>query len=171
MTYFLWQDITALTADSYLVFAAAGPDIYVWRRGNELQRVFRGGGEDNVHTLLPFGPHLVSVDRRSLVRVWDIKSGDVYLEMTFDNDKFCVSALCHPSTYINKILLASSQGRLQLWNINTCKENGASHDSPDRNSTAQVNHICGGCHFLGLSEDLIHPMKTCKNKSKDGSFH
>jgi hypothetical protein len=30
---FLYQDITALTADSYLVFTAAGKDIYAWRRG------------------------------------------------------------------------------------------------------------------------------------------
>ena len=29
-------DISAVTADSYLVFAAAGQDLYVWRRGCEL---------------------------------------------------------------------------------------------------------------------------------------
>ena len=27
------QDITALAADAYLVFTAAGADIYAWRRG------------------------------------------------------------------------------------------------------------------------------------------
>jgi hypothetical protein len=29
----LLQDITALAADAYLVFTAAGKDIYAWRRG------------------------------------------------------------------------------------------------------------------------------------------
>ena len=35
--------------------------------------VFRGH-EDEVHLLLPFGGHLVSVDRTSHVKVWDIQS-------------------------------------------------------------------------------------------------
>ena len=29
--------------------------------------------------------------------------------------------MAHPSTYLNKILLGSRQGQLQLWNIRTCK--------------------------------------------------
>ena len=28
-----------------------------------------------------------------------------------------VTALAHPSTYLNKILFGSSQGKLQLWNL------------------------------------------------------
>ena len=32
-----------------------------------------------------------------------------------------VSALLHPSTYINKILFGSHQGRMQLWNIKSNK--------------------------------------------------
>jgi len=114
------EDITALTADSYLVFVAAGKDVYAWRRGNELQRIYKGH-EATVHILLPFGPHLISVDRQSLLKVWDIKTGDQYLEMTFNNDKFLVTTVCHPSTYLNKILVGSQQGRLQLWNFKTCK--------------------------------------------------
>ena len=32
-----------------------------------------------------------------------------------------VSAILHPSTYMNKILLGSHQGKLQLWNIKSNK--------------------------------------------------
>jgi len=114
------EDITALAADSYLVFVAAGKNIYVWRRGNELQRVFRGH-TSRVHLLLPFGPHLISVDDNSVMKVWDIKTGAEYLEMTFNNERTLVSALCHPSTYMDKVLVGSKQGHLQLWNLKSTK--------------------------------------------------
>jgi len=114
------QDITALAADSYLVFVAAGKDIYAWRRGTELQRVYSGHGSD-VHILFPFGPKLISVDQESLLKVWDIKDGSEYLEMTFNPAKTRVTALCHPSTYMDKVLVGSKQGHLQLWNIKSTK--------------------------------------------------
>jgi hypothetical protein len=41
----------------------------------------------------------------------------VYLEMSFDNSCFHVTAVMHPNTYLNKILVGSKQGSLQLWNI------------------------------------------------------
>ena len=53
-----------MTADSFQVFVAAGPRIYAWRRGTELQQVYSGQGE-TVTTLLTFGPKLVSVDTSS----------------------------------------------------------------------------------------------------------
>jgi len=34
-------------------------------------------------------------------------------------ENFTVSAIVHPSTYLNKILLGSEEGALQLWNIKT----------------------------------------------------
>lgn len=39
--------------------------------------------------------------------------------MHFDLSTFQVSCAVHPSTYLNKILLGSRQGPLQLWNIRT----------------------------------------------------
>ena len=46
---------------------------------------------------------------------------EVYLELQFDNDSFEVTAMVHPSTYLNKILFGSRQGALQLWNIHKSK--------------------------------------------------
>lgn len=34
----------------------------------------------------------------------------------FDSD-FTATTLLHPSTYLNKVLVGSSQGSMQLWNI------------------------------------------------------
>ena len=45
-----------------------------------------------------------------------------YLELVnsiaFDPE-FQATRLLHPATYINKIIVASSQGGVQLWNIST----------------------------------------------------
>ena len=113
-------DIRALAADSFLVFAAAGNEVYAWRRGDELQRVFRGHTAE-VNLMLPFGPHLITLDIEGVLKVWEIKTGNEHLEMTFNNEKTRVSTICHPSTYIDKILVGSSQGHLQLWNLKSTK--------------------------------------------------
>lgn len=114
------EDITAVAADSYLVFTAAHKSIYAWRRGSELQRVMNGH-EHGVHILFPFGPKLISVDTQSLLKIWDIKTGVEELELTFSKEKFNISAISHPSTYLDKVLLGSEQGPLHLWNLKTTK--------------------------------------------------
>ncbi|XP_074033556.1 WD repeat-containing protein 36 [Leptinotarsa decemlineata] len=113
-------DITCMTADAYHVYTACDNVIYAWRRGAELQHTYRGHAKE-VHLMLPFGAHLISVDKGSKVKIWDIKNEAVYGELTFSTDNFQISALLHPSTYINKILFASDNGEMQLWNINTLK--------------------------------------------------
>ena len=32
---------------------------------------------------------------------------------------FTATSILHPATYLNKVLVASSEGKLQLWNIRT----------------------------------------------------
>ena len=55
-------------SDAYLVFSAAGKEIFAWRRGTELKHVY-SGHESEVHTMMPFGPHLISVDANSVLKV------------------------------------------------------------------------------------------------------
>ena len=69
--------------------------------------------------MMPFGPHLISVDAKSALKVWDIKTEKLEVEFEFDNDNFEITCVAHPATYLNKILLGSRQGRLQLWNLKT----------------------------------------------------
>lgn len=77
--------------------------------------------EKDVHMLLAFGKHFISVDKHSTVIVWTFQTQEPHLEMNFNNSTFCVSSVMHPATYVNKILFGSTQGTLQLWNINTNK--------------------------------------------------
>lgn len=71
--------------------------------------------------MLAFGVHLISVDENSHLKVWDIKDESLFLELTFDRNVFPISVLMHPSTYLNKILLGSAKGTMQLWNLNQAK--------------------------------------------------
>ena len=112
------DNITALAADSFMVYTSACSTIYAWRRGSELKHVYKGH-QYSIHLLLPFGPHLISVDEKSNLKIWDIKSEELIREMSFDHQKFAITTICHPFTYKDKIILGSEQGSLQLWNIKT----------------------------------------------------
>ncbi|XP_072372521.1 WD repeat-containing protein 36 [Scyliorhinus torazame] len=114
------EDIACLAADRMLVFAAHGNSVKAFARNKEIVHSYKGHNAE-VHLLLTFGDHLISVDRDNRLIVWDVQSEEEYLQLNFDKIIFTVSALLHPSTYINKILLGSLQGSLQLWNIKSNK--------------------------------------------------
>ncbi|MBN3310749.1 WDR36 protein, partial [Amia calva] len=114
------EDITCLAADRMLVFAAHGKLVSAFARNKEVVHTYTGHDAD-VHLLQPFGDHLISVDRDGVVIVWDVQSEEEYLQITFDKAVFDISAMMHPSTYLNKVLLGSCQGSLQLWNIKSNK--------------------------------------------------
>ncbi|XP_017765765.1 PREDICTED: WD repeat-containing protein 36 isoform X2 [Eufriesea mexicana] len=113
-------EITCLTGDTYHIYTACGKEIYAWRRGTEIKHTYRGH-EFTVHVLLPFGPHLISVDENSNVKIWDIKTEELTTEFSFNNKHFKVTTLIHPNTYMNKVLFGSEQGQLQLWNLKVLK--------------------------------------------------
>ncbi|XP_077062492.1 WD repeat-containing protein 36 [Siphateles boraxobius] len=114
------EEISSLAADRMLVYAAYGKLISAFAKSKEVVNTYKGHQAD-VHLLLPFGDHLISVDKDNVVIIWDIASEDTYLQISYDKASFEVSALMHPSTYLNKILFGSSQGGLQLWNIKSNK--------------------------------------------------
>ncbi|XP_007486659.1 WD repeat-containing protein 36 isoform X2 [Monodelphis domestica] len=114
------QDITCLAADRRLVFAAYGNVFSAFSRNKEVAHTFKGHNAE-IHLLQPFGDHVISIDIDSILIIWHIYSEEKYLQLTFDNAVFKVSTILHPSTYLNKILLGSEQGSLQLWNIKSNK--------------------------------------------------
>ena len=46
---------------------------------------------------------------------------ELYGEIHFDSESFQVMSIVYPRTYLNKVLLGSKQGQLQIWNIRTSK--------------------------------------------------
>ncbi|KAI8786613.1 WD repeat-containing protein 36 isoform X1 [Biomphalaria glabrata] len=114
------DDISAVAADFRYVYTAAGKNIFSVARNRKIEKTFEGHAAE-VHLLLPFGHHLISVDVDGFLIVWDLGAGKPYLQTKFDPESFSVTAIAHPHTYMNKVLLGSEQGTLQLWNINTNK--------------------------------------------------
>lgn len=112
--------ITCMSGDNFYVYTASENDIYAWRRGCELKHVYKGH-QAPVHKILPFGKHLISIDKNNVLKIFDIKDETEFLELSFNESDFQISTICHPPTYLNKILLGSWQGKLQIWNVRTSK--------------------------------------------------
>lgn len=94
-----------------LISADSGGDLIVWD-------VQAGGRRISpTWTTEPSRCHCGNNETLALVFLFAFL--DVYLRLQFDPASFDVSAIMHPSTYLNKVLLGSSQGALQLWNIKT----------------------------------------------------
>lgn len=109
-------EIAVLAADRNYVYTAVAGQVRAWQRGTQLVHSYLPH-EQPVTCVLSFGAHLITVDNASLLRVTDIQSEQVYTEQQFDAETFLISAVLHPSTYVNKILLGSRQGTLRLWNV------------------------------------------------------
>ncbi|XP_072950068.1 WD repeat-containing protein 36 [Epargyreus clarus] len=112
--------ITCMSGDNFHVYTASENNIYAWRRGCELKHVYKGHTAP-IHHILPFGVHIISIDEDNVLRIFDIKDEEQILELNFDIEHFKITTLCHPPTYLNKILLGSKQGQLQIWNVRTSK--------------------------------------------------
>lgn len=110
------DNITCIAVNNRYVFTGCANVVRAFKRSRQLVHTFEGHSSE-VHLLLPFGNHLISIDIHSNLKIWDVENGGVYLEMEFSNSTFHITALVHPSTYLNKIVLGSKQGTLQLWNI------------------------------------------------------
>ncbi|KAM4049607.1 WD repeat-containing protein 36 [Anomaloglossus baeobatrachus] len=114
------ENIGCLAADRMLVFASHGNLLKAFARNKEVVHTYKGHDAE-IHLVLPFGDHVISVDTNNTIIIWDVQSQEEYLQLNFDKSSFAISAIMHPSTYLNKILLGSQQGSLQLWNVKSNK--------------------------------------------------
>ncbi|XP_041915856.1 WD repeat-containing protein 36 [Alosa sapidissima] len=153
------DDISCLAADRMLVFAAHGKTVVAFARNKEVVHTY-SGHRDDVHLLLPFGDHFISVDRENTVIIWEVEAEEEYLQISFDKVSFDVSAVMHPSTYLNKILFGSSQGGLQLWNI---KSNKLLYTFPGWTSAVTVLQQTPAVDVVGVGlasgQVIIHNIK------------
>lgn len=67
--------------------------------------------------MLVLGDVLVSLDVRRQLCVWAYRTRS--LVRTLSTGSLTATALLHPDTYVNKVLVGTREGALQLWNINT----------------------------------------------------
>ncbi|KAM4635056.1 WD repeat-containing protein 36 [Polymixia lowei] len=155
----LSEDISCLAADRMLVFVAHGRKVSAFARNKEVVHQYEGHSAD-VHLLLTFGEHMISADRDGVLVVWDVAAEEEYLRLQFDPTTFNLSAMMHPSTYLNKVLLGSSQGALQLWNI---KSNKLLYTFPGWSAGVTVLHQSPAVDVVGVGltsgQIFIHNIK------------
>ncbi|VBB26808.1 unnamed protein product [Acanthocheilonema viteae] len=110
--------INVVAADSHYIYAAIDKRIAVLYLARQVKRWLEIS--DNVRWLLPFGDIIVVVDVKSSIHVMDVETGDE-LVLIETSGQFDCSAITHPATYLNKVLLGSRQGTLRIINFKTGK--------------------------------------------------
>ena len=113
--------ITALCTEGELTVAAGGSAAHVYRRA-ELVCTCEGEHTAPVRHLLMMGEStLLTVCEAGVVIAWSLPaqagSAEGPTVVRRLHAGFSPLSICHPATYLNKILLGGSDGRLQLWNV------------------------------------------------------
>jgi len=93
--------------------------IYLYNRG-KIINIYKEHSKE-VEYMINIGELIISLDADNNVNVWSEDTLETFTTISLPADSFSVTTLVHPSTYLNKILLASKQGSLQIWNIKTNK--------------------------------------------------
>ncbi|OAJ39198.1 hypothetical protein BDEG_23062 [Batrachochytrium dendrobatidis JEL423] len=112
--------ISSIGSSRDLTFAASGSEIVVFRRQKEEYRLFDENHPSEIMSLLVLGDLVFSLCFDNTVRIWDFKTKEFANEISFSKN-FTVTQILHPSTYLNKVLFASQQGTMQLWNVRNIK--------------------------------------------------
>ncbi|GBG70074.1 hypothetical protein CBR_g5707 [Chara braunii] len=111
----LEKRITAVVGKISSTFVAYGRKIGVFSRGTQVETWT--GHTGRVLQMLVLGNYLLSLGDDKRLLIWRTgRAGGLDSEIQLD-DSFTPTCLVHPETYLNKVLICSEEGRLQLWNI------------------------------------------------------
>ncbi|XP_019447943.1 PREDICTED: WD repeat-containing protein 36 [Lupinus angustifolius] len=120
------KKITALVSYRHYTFAAYGNNIAVFNRAH-LVATWKSNHSAKIKLLFLFGEHIISVDVVGNVFLWPFKGpideiNNLVPSTHIKLDKgFTPTTITHPDTYLNKVLIGSEQGPMQLWNLSTKK--------------------------------------------------
>ncbi|KAJ2715236.1 rRNA-processing protein utp21 [Coemansia spiralis] len=109
-------DVCSVLSIGDETFVSAGGHVVVCRRGKrvaELEPVARG----EISGLMQFGDFVIGISEDNAVVVWERTTREVFTEIEFEGESFRVTTVVHPSTYVNKIVVGSAQGTMQVWNV------------------------------------------------------
>ncbi|KAH9857144.1 Utp21-domain-containing protein [Lenzites betulinus] len=110
--------IASMAMDGDAVWISSGPYAIKYLRGKEVERLTNPLESVLAHILI-FGKQLLALtEDGSRMLIWDTENGALQDTIRFEPG-FTAIMIHHPATYLNKVLVASSQGSLQLWNTRT----------------------------------------------------
>lgn len=111
----------------YTAFDDALIRVWIFKRGKKIGELEplnpqESGGERDGRwrELLVFGEWIVGVFDWGLV-VWKRETGEIYteIEAAAVGGGGEITAAVHPSTFLNKVVIARMDGMLEIWNIKT----------------------------------------------------
>ncbi|KAI0054018.1 Utp21-domain-containing protein [Auriscalpium vulgare] len=110
--------ISSMVMDGDAVWAASGPHVLKYLRGKEVARLTNPLGSP-LSSILIFGTQLLALtEDGGRLLIWDTSDEAFQAQVQFESG-FIATHMLHPATYLNKIIVGSSDGSLQLWNIRT----------------------------------------------------
>lgn len=117
------KKVRALASYCEYTFAAYGCNVAVFKRAHQVATW--EGHNAKISQLLLFGENVLSLDIEGNIFIWAFKGitennspvGHISL-----GNNFVPSCIIHPDTYLNKVIVGSQEGSLQLWNISTKKQ-------------------------------------------------
>ncbi|KAF9477557.1 Utp21-domain-containing protein [Pholiota conissans] len=110
--------ISSMAMDGNEVWLASGSYAIKYLRGKEILRLPNPLGT-NLSFITIFGSQLLALtENGDRMFLWNTASGELDATITFDAN-FSATSILHPATYLNKVVVASSQGDMQLWNTRT----------------------------------------------------
>ncbi|KAL7415398.1 WD-repeat protein [Mrakia frigida] len=111
------KPITSLVLNQDSVFAASGSSIIRYVRGRAVDVYEAPSETTTLVQILVFGEQLLALgEEGDEVFIWNIASKELSSTIPLPPN-FTATHILHPPTYLNKILLASRQGSLALYNI------------------------------------------------------
>ncbi|XP_073525647.1 WD repeat-containing protein 36-like [Phyllobates terribilis] len=117
------KKIRALASYRDYTFAAYGNEIGVFKRAHQVATW--SAHKAKVNMLLQFGDHILSVDVDGSLYIWAFKGIEHHLE-PIDHillgEGFTPKCIMHPDTYLNKVVIGSEEGSMQLWNVSSKKK-------------------------------------------------
>ncbi|ORY08146.1 Utp21-domain-containing protein [Basidiobolus meristosporus CBS 931.73] len=95
------ETITAITSHGDYTYAACDNEIIAYKRSKETIR-FSSEERSAIFSLSVFGEYLIALTEDNFAQLWRHDNGELYTEIEFDPAIFKISAMVHPSTYLNK---------------------------------------------------------------------
>ncbi|KAK1946757.1 WD repeat-containing protein 36 [Phytophthora citrophthora] len=108
----------AVQPKKHLTFTACGRQIIVWKRVQRVKTLL--GHKGSIKQMMTVGHLLFSLDDERDIKIWDLDTMELVDNLSFPVG-FTPTVMLHPDTYLNKIVVGSEQGALQLWNIRKMK--------------------------------------------------
>ncbi|KAH6918289.1 Utp21 specific WD40 associated putative domain-containing protein [Coprinopsis sp. MPI-PUGE-AT-0042] len=110
------EQISSMAMDGNDIWVASGRLLIKYLRGKEVVRVENPLGTPLAYITILGSQILALTEDGTRMFIWNAGNGTLASTIEFDKG-FTATSILHPATYLNKVLVASSQGDMQLWNI------------------------------------------------------